>query len=172
MHHRQRQQAVGAGPNRYPLIGDGRVTGSDRIDRDEFRAAFLQFVEADLHRVRRVVFGHAPQHKILRPIPIDCTEFPERIADGIKAGSGHVHRAKSAVRGPIGCAELLRPQTGQRLHLVAPGKERELFWIRRANVCEPFGQHCQRLVPRDRYKLSGAAFSTGLAHHRPGQPGL
>ena len=76
------------------------------------------------------------------------------------------HRAEAAVCRPVGRTELLRPQAGQRLHLVATGKERELLRIGGANVCEPFGQQIKRIVPRNRIEDAVAALGAGTADHR------
>jgi len=70
------------------------------------------------------------------------------------------------VRGPIWRTELLCPQSGQRLHLVATSEERELFWIGRADVCETFGQQIERIVPRNWIKNSLATLGAGAAKHR------
>ena len=46
------QEAVGAGGDGDPLVGDGAVAGADRVDRDDAGAAGLELGEADLQRVR------------------------------------------------------------------------------------------------------------------------
>ena len=73
---RQREQAVGARPHRNPLVGDRRVAGAHRVDRYELRAAALQLLEADLDRIGRVVFGHAPQHEVLREVEVGRRRTP------------------------------------------------------------------------------------------------
>ena len=113
-----------------------------------------------------MIFGHTPEHEIFRAIPVRRAEFPERIANRVEPGRSHVYRAESAVCRPIRRAVLLRPQSRERLHLVASGEKRELFWIRRADVCEPFGQQIQRVVPRNRIENAVAAFGAGAANHR------
>ncbi|TXT23550.1 MAG: hypothetical protein FD134_2070 [Gallionellaceae bacterium] len=39
----EQQRAVGAGPDRHPLVGDGRIAGAHRVDRNEFAAVALEF---------------------------------------------------------------------------------------------------------------------------------
>ena len=75
------------------------------------------------------------------------------------------------MRGPIRRAKLLRPQTGERLHLVATGKERELGRIGGANQIEPLGQYIKRLLPFDLDEIACAASTPGLAHQRLGKLG-
>ena len=108
----ERQQAVRAGPDRKPFVGDRRVSGANGIDRNELRAATLERFEPDLDRIRGVVFGHAPKDEILGVIPIGRAKLPERITDRIQPRDRHVHRAEAAMRCPVRRAELLRPQAG------------------------------------------------------------
>ena len=166
MHERQCQQAVGAGPDRHPFIGDRRIARAHRVDRHELRAALLELVETDLDRVRGMIFGHAPQQEILGVVPIGRTELPERVADGVQAGDGHVHRAEATVRGPVRRAELLRPEAGQRLHLVASGEEGELGRIGRADLRQARRQQVERLVPFDFDEVTGAPFAAWTALQR------
>ena len=65
----------------------------------------------------------------LRALEVGAAELPERAADGVDHARGHVHRAEAAVRGVVRRAELAREQAGERLHLVAPGEERELLRV-------------------------------------------
>ena len=51
MHDGEREQAVSAGPDRHPFVGDGAVAGAYRIDAHKLGAARLQLVEANLDRV-------------------------------------------------------------------------------------------------------------------------
>src|SRR2546427_8743373 len=113
-----------------------------------------------------MVLGNAPEQEILRMIPVGRAEFPERVADRIQAGNRHVDRAEAAVRGPVRRAELLRPEAGQRLHLVAPGEERELRWVRRADFREAPGEDIERFVPFDLDEVARAALAPGPAHER------
>ena len=113
-----------------------------------------------------MILGHAPEHEILRAVPVGRAEFPERIADRIEAGSGHVDRAEAAVRGPVRRAELLRPEARQRLHLVAAREERELLGIGRADMREAFAQQIKRVVPRNRVVDAVAPLAAGTANHR------
>ena len=109
MHHRQRKQSVHAGFDRHPFIGNGGVAGTHRIDGNELAAVALEFFQADLDRVGRMIFRYAPQNKIFGVIPVGRAKFPERKADGIQARRRHVDRAKTPVSRPVGRAELLRP---------------------------------------------------------------
>ena len=126
---RQDQQPVGARPDADPVVGDRRIAGAHRIDRDEARAVLLQLRDADLQRVGIVVLGHAEQDEQLGPVPVRRAELPERAADRHDAGGRHVDRAEAAMRGIVRRAELLRPEAGQRLRLVAAGEEGELLRV-------------------------------------------
>ena len=119
---REHQRAVGAGANRNPFVGDRRIAGADRIDRDEAAAVALELRERDLHRIAVMIFSGADHHEELRVIEIRAAEFPERAADGVDHSRGHVHRAEAAVRRVVRRAELPREEPGKRLHLVATGE--------------------------------------------------
>ena len=164
MHHRHGQQAVHAGLDRQPFVGDRRVAGAHRVDGDELAALALEFFQADLDRVGRVIFGHAPHDEIFGVIPVRRAEFPEREADRIQAGRRHVDRTETAVRRPVRRTKLLRPQTGQRLHLVASGEETQLGRIGRTDFFQPVGQHVERLFPGNRLVDAFAALGARLAH--------
>src|SRR6266478_6394499 len=116
-----------------------------------------------------MVLGYAPKQEILRMIPVGRAEFPERVADRIQPGDRHVDRAEAAVRGPVRCAELLRPETGERLHLVTAGEERELGWVRRADFREAPGEDIERFIPFDLDEVARAALTPGPAHQRLAQ---
>ena len=131
------QQAVGAGPDADPVVGDRRIAGAHRIDRNKARAALLQLGDADLQRVGIMVLGDAEHHEQLGALPVGRAELPERAADGHDAGGRHVDRAEAAMRGIVRRAELLRPEAGQRLRLVAAGEEGELLRVGLAHVVEP-----------------------------------
>ena len=112
---REREQAVGAGADADPLVGDRAVAAAHRVDRDDLGAARLELAQAELDRVGVVVFGHAPEHQVSRVLPVGLAEFPEAAAQRVQPAGGHVHRAEAAVRGVVDGAELLRPPAGQRL---------------------------------------------------------
>ena len=171
VHHRHGEQTVHAGLDRQPFVGNGRIAGTHRIDGDELAAAALQLFQSDLDRVGRVVFRHAPHDEVLGVIPVGRTELPEREADGIQAGRRHVDRAEAAVCRPVGGAELLRPQAGQRLHLVASGKIAQFGGVGRADLFQAVGQGVERLVPGNRLVNALAALGARLAHQRLGQLG-
>ena len=166
MHNRKRQETVGARADRDPLIGDCRISGLHGIDRDEFCAVPLELIQPDLDRIRRMVFSDTPKQEVLGVVPVRRAEFPKRESDRIQARRGHVDRTEAAMRSPVRCTELLRPQTGQRLHLVAPGKERELFRIAGANLRQSLGQKIECVIPLDLDEFTGAALRSGLAHQR------
>ena len=93
-------------------------------------------------------------------LPVGLAEFPERAADRVQAGGGHVDRAEAAMRGVVGRAELLRPPAGQRLGLVAAGEEGELASGSLSRICgQPVGGDRQRLVPVDLAELAAAALA-------------
>ena len=169
MDHGQRQHRVGAGLDGQPLVGDGLVAGAHRVDGDELAAAPLQFFKADLDRVGRMILGHAPQHEVFGALPVGVAEFPERMAQRVKPRRRHVDRAETAVRGPVDGAELLRPQPGQRLHLVAAREIGEFFRVGGADFLKARGEDVERALPGDFLKLAVAAFGAGLAQQRRAQ---
>ena len=73
------------------------------------------------------------------------------------------------MRGMVRGAELARPPAGQRLALVAPGKEGELLRIVRPDFFHPVGDDGQRFVPFDFFELARSALAG--AAQRLGQPG-
>ncbi len=74
-HH---EQAVGARPDAYPFIGDGRVTGAHRINRDILGVlAGFQTAQAGFDRVGVVVFGNAEHHEVTGVFPVRFAELPE-----------------------------------------------------------------------------------------------
>ena len=87
-----------------------------------------------------MVLGDAEHHEQLGAVPVRRAEFPERAADRHDAGRRHVDRAEAAMRGIVRRAELLRPEAGQRLRLVAAGEEGELFRVGLAHAVEPAGR--------------------------------
>ena len=144
---REQERAVGAGPDRHPLVGDGRVAGADRIDRHEAAAVALELRDRDLERIRMMVLGGADHHEQLRAVEVGAAEFPERAAEGVDHPGRHVDRAEAAVRGVVRRAELAREEARQRLHLVAAGEEREALRVGGADPREPRFERRERLVP-------------------------
>ena len=71
----------------------------------------------------------------------------------------------------VGRTKLARKQTGERLHLVATGKQRELFGVGGAYLLQAFTQDREGLFPADRFKLPLAAFSAFFAQQRLRQSG-
>ena len=117
------EEAVGAGGDAEPLVGDGGVAGADGVDRDDAGAAFLELAEADLDRVAVVVLGDAEEEEEPGVVPVGGAELPEGGAEGVDAGGGHVDRAEAAVGGVVRGAVLLRPPAGEGLRLVAAGEK-------------------------------------------------
>ena len=151
------QQPVRPRADADPVVGHRRIAGAHRIDRYEPGAALLDLGDADLDRVGIMVFGDAEHDEEFRPVPVRRAELPERAADGHDAGGRHVDRAEAAMGGIVRRAELLGPESGQRLRLVAPGEEGELLRIGLAHRAEPLGRQRQRLVPGDLAELARAA---------------
>ena len=166
---REHQRTVGTGLDRHPFVGDRRVAGAHRVDRDEAAAATLELRDRDLERVRVVVLGGADHDEQLGAIEVGATELPERTADRVDQAGGHVHRAEAAVRGVVGRAELLREHAGQRLHLVTPGEQRELLRVLGAQPRQALRHDLERLVPGDLVELRRTALAAGAAQQRPGQ---
>ena len=166
---RHEQGAVGARLDRDPLVGDRRVAGAHRVDRDEATARALELAQRDLHRVAVVVLGGADHHEQPGVVEVGAAELPERAADRVDHPGSHVHRAEAAVRRVVGRAELTREQAGERLHLVAAGEQRELLRVGGSDLLQALGQHLEREVPADRLELAGAAFAALLAQQRLGE---
>ena len=175
MHDRQHEQAIGAGRDADPFVGDRGIAGAHRIDRDELGAvvggAVLQLAQADLDRVAAVVLGDAEHQEIARALPVRLAEFPERAADGVEPGGRHVDRAEAAMRRVVRRAELRRPPAGQRLALVAAGEEGELLRDRwrgcgratrsRASAPRPTRSPGTRPAPRSPTRFSGLRSRAG-----------
>ena len=127
MDQRHDQQTVRARCDAEPVIGHSIVARADRIDADHARATAFDFANAHFDRVAVVIFSDAEQHEHFGVLPIRLAKFPERPAHGVDSSGGHVHRTKP----PVGCviwrAKPLRPKRCERLRLVAPCKERQLF---------------------------------------------
>jgi hypothetical protein len=66
---------------------------------------------------------------------------------------------------PVRRAELLRPQAGERLHLVAPGEERQALRIGAADVAQARGEHRQCIVPADGVEDARASLGARAANH-------
>ena len=73
------------------------------------------------------------------------------------------------MRGVVRRAELPGEQAGQRLHLVAPGKQGKFLRVGRADFSQTLFQHPEGLVPADGLEGVLAALRPGLAPQRPGQ---
>ena len=159
---REHEQAVGAGADANPFVGDGRIAGAHGIYRDDLGAAALHLAEAGLDRVGIVILGDAEDHDVFRAIPVGFAEFPEGAADRVEAGGSHVDRAEAAVRGEVRRAVLHGPPACQRLALVAAGEEGELFRIGFADIAEPFGRERERFLPFDLDEFALAALADAL----------
>jgi hypothetical protein len=96
-----------------------------------------------------VVFGGADHHEQLGAIEVRAAELPEAAADRVDHAGGHVHRAEAAVRRIVGRAELAREQAGERLHLVAPGEQRELLRVGGADAAQALGRASRRRAPSE-----------------------
>jgi hypothetical protein len=168
--HRQQEGAVGAGADRHPLVGDRRVSGAHRVDRDEAPAVALELGDRDLQRVAVVVLGRPEHHEQPRAVEVGAAELPERAAYRVDQAGRHVDRAEAAMGGVVRGAELAREQAGQRLHLVAPGEQRELLRVRGTDPCQPLGQRRKGLLPFDFDEVAIAARRAFAALERPGQP--
>ena len=60
---RQHEQPVGAGADADPFVGDRRIAGAHRVNRNELGAAPSQAGQCELDRVRIVVLGDAEHQK-------------------------------------------------------------------------------------------------------------
>ena len=167
---RQQQGAVGAGLDGDPFVGNGRIAGAHRVDRDKAPATPLELGQLLLHGVGVVVFGGADHHEQLGTLQVGAAELPEGAADGVDHAGGHVDRAKTAVGGVVGGAELARKQAGERLHLVAPGEQGKLLGVGGAQFLQALLQHGKGRVPFDLFKLAVTAIAAGLAQQGFGQP--
>ena len=136
---RENKQSIGCGGDGEPLIGDGRVSCLDGVYGDDFDASVFELTESDFDRVAVVVFGDSEEEKEFGAFPIRGSEFPERSADGVDAGSCHVDRAEASVGCEIWRAELLRPPACECLRLVSAGEESEALWVGVADRFKPVG---------------------------------
>ena len=73
----QQQRTIGAGFDRHPLIGYGRVSRADGIDGDKASAVAFEFGDVDLERIGVVIFCCAQHNKQLGAIQIGAAELPE-----------------------------------------------------------------------------------------------
>jgi len=165
-HQRHEKCAVRAGADRHPLVGNRRIAGANRIDRNEAAARALELRDRDLQWIRVMILGRADHEEQLRTIQIGAAELPERAAHRVDHARRHVRRAEAAMRRIVGRAELLREQARQRLHLVASGEEREFFGVCRPQMGETLFEHVERDVPRDGLELRAAAWRVLLAQQR------
>jgi len=117
-----------------------------------------------------VVLGGADHDEQLGAVEVRAAELPERAADRVDHARGHVHRAEAAVRGVVGRAELLREQAGQRLHLVAPGEQREFLRVGRADLRQALGEDREGLLPADFVELRLAALGALPPQQRLAEP--
>ena len=163
---RHEERAVGAGLDRDPFVGDRRVAGAHRVDRDEAAAPALELRDRDLQRIRVVVLGGADHHEQLGAVEVRPAELPEAAADRVDHAGGHVHRAEAAVGRVVRRAEIAREQAGQGLHLVAAGEERELLRVGGADSPQAVLEDLEGTLPRDRLELAGAALAARLAQQR------
>jgi hypothetical protein len=104
-----------------------------------------------------MVFGHTEHDEEPRAIPIGRAELPKSAADRHDPGGGHVDGAEAAMGGVVRRAELLRPESGQRLRLVAPSEKGNFPRIARADLAEPSRGGFQRLVPGNLAELARTA---------------
>ncbi len=162
VNQREHEEPVGSRGDPDPFVGDGRIAGAHRVDGKDLGAAFLHRRQAQLDRVGVMILGHAEQQEVARALPVRLAELPERAADRVEPGGGHVDRAEAAVGGVVRRAELLRPPAGQRLALVAPGEEGELARVVAADPRQPLGRRRQRLLPLDLLELARAARADAL----------
>ncbi len=159
---RHDEEAVGAGPDAQPLVGDGRVSRPYRVEGQDLGAVLLQLGEAELDGVAVVVLGHAEEDEVAGPLPVRLAELPEAAADRVHAGGRHVDRAEAAMRRVVAGAELAGEEAGQCLALVAAGEEGELLGIARADLAEPAGRQPERLLPLDLDQLVPASLADPL----------
>ena len=117
-----------------------------------------------------VVFGGTDHHKQLGAVQIGPAELPEGTAYGIDQPCGHIHRAETAVCSVVRRAELLGEHSGQRLHLVAAGKQRKLLGVFGAQLAQALLQDLEDLLPGDLLEVRIAAFAAAAASQRLGQP--
>ena len=73
------------------------------------------------------------------------------------------------MRGVVRGAELAREQARERLHLVAPGEQRELPGVGVRAGARAAPPASPAFVPADLDELAGAALAAGLALQRHGQ---
>ena len=158
MHKRQNKQPIGARGNPHPVIGDRIIARANGINADHFGAAGFDFTNAHFNRIAVVIFCHTKQHEQLGVIPVGLAEFPKGSAHGVNACSGHIHAAKPAMRGIIGGAKILRPETGKGLRLITTCKECQLFGFFFTHRLEQADRHLQRFIPADFFKFSRATW--------------
>jgi len=167
----QQQRPIGTGFDGHPLIGNGGITGAHRVDGDKTPAIALELGEFALHRIGVVVFGGADHHEQLGTLQVGATKFPKRATDGVDHASGHIDRAKAAVRCVVGGAELARKETGKRLHLVPSGKQCKFLRVCGANFSQTIFQHGESHAPLHFFKLTVTALTARLSQQGLGEPG-
>ena len=107
-----------------------------------------------------MVLGDHEHQQVFGALPVRFTEFPEAAADTVKTASRHVHRTEPAVRCEVRRAELLGPPAGERLALIAPGEQRQLARLARADRAQPGCGERQRLLPLDLLEVAAAALAS------------
>src|SRR5215471_4729631 len=106
-----------------------------------------------------MVFGHPEHHKEPGALPVGLAELPKTAAERIHTRGRHVDRAEAAMRGKVGCPELGRPKSGERLTLITAGEEGKLFRVLGMHRRQPSDCRRDRLLPLDFSKLAGAALA-------------
>ena len=170
MQQRHQERAVGTGLDGNPLVGNGRVAGTNRVDRDKAPAAALELGQRNLHRVAVVVLRRAEHHKHLGAVQVGAAKFPKTAAHGVNHAGRHIDRAKAAMRRVIGRAELAGEQAGQSLHLVAPSEECKFLGVGGADFLQALGQELVGFFPRDGLELGRSPLAAGLAQQGLRQP--
>ena len=165
MDQRQDQEPVRAGGDAHPIIGDRVIAGADRVDADDLGAPGLDLADAHFDRVAVVIFSDTEKQEKLGVIPVGLAELPEGAAHGVDAGGGHVDRAEAAMGRIVRRAEVLCPERGEGLRLVAPGEEGQFLGVCVAQRAQDVIGHLQGLVPGNLLELARAARS-GAFHGR------
>ena len=144
-----RQQAVGAGADADPFIGNRTVAGANRIDGDHFRAARFQAAQTEFDGIGIMIFGHAPEHQVIGVFPVRFPELPETAAERVQSAGRHVDRTEAAMGGIVVGSVLLRPPAGQRLRLIASGEKGQSVRIDGTRRAQLFRGQLQGFVPFD-----------------------
>ena len=124
---RQNETPIGAWRNANPFIRHSVISCANGVNANDARSAFFNFANPHFDWVTVVIFGHTKQYEKFCVIPVRLAKFPKRTAHRVNARSGHVHTAKSAVRGKVWRAKHLCPIPSKRLRLVTACEKRQLF---------------------------------------------